>query len=75
MLKFTLANEGDLVNEENRPTLEELKEQELRIEQLTQKVAVLEAERKYLHQRLHSLLNSKSWKLTAPLRIFTSKNR
>lgn len=54
---------------------EEIEKKELEIKQLKQKVAVLESERNNMHKRLHDMLNSKSWKVTAPLRLFTERNK
>ena len=48
-----------------------LKKKELKIKQLEQRLIIVEEESKYLHKRLQNVLNSKSWKLTTPLRLFT----
>lgn len=53
--------------------IKELQETELRVKQMEQKIALLEDERKHLHKRLHDMINSKSWKLTAPLRLFMER--
>jgi hypothetical protein len=50
---------------------EELREKDVKIKQLEQRLSLVEDERKHLHKRLQNILNSKSWKMTTPLRIFT----
>lgn len=68
VMKFKLSIEGDQLTEE-------MAEKELKIKQMEQKISVLEDERKHLHQRLQDTLNSKSWKMTAPLRLFTERKK
>jgi tetratricopeptide (TPR) repeat protein len=61
------TSEGDHVAEE--------REYNLKIKQLEQRLAIIEEERRYMHKRLENVLNSKSWKITAPLRFFTEGRR
>ncbi len=49
---------------------DDLREKDLQITQLQQRLSIVEAERKHLHKRLQNILSSKSWKITTPLRIF-----
>ncbi|WP_077623717.1 tetratricopeptide repeat protein [Sediminibacillus massiliensis] len=73
VLTWTLTEEGNQLQEEYKQYEDEIKQKDLKIEQLQQKNQVLKEERKNLHRRLEDTLNSKSWKLTAPLRIFQER--
>jgi thiamine kinase-like enzyme len=59
------------MTEKQHSLSEELREKEVKIKQLEQRLSIVEDERKYLHKRLQNIINSKSWKITTPLRIFT----
>ncbi|RKQ34294.1 phosphotransferase [Oceanobacillus halophilus] len=72
VLSFAQSKEGDQMIKDSEL---QLKVKELEIKQLKQKVTILEQERKHLHKRLNDTLNSKSWQLTAPLRIFTENRK
>ncbi|WP_026691748.1 phosphotransferase [Alteribacter aurantiacus] len=60
-------------NEVNPMKAEDL--QNLNIKQLQQRVTVLEQERSHLEKRLEDMENSKSWKITRPLRLLTEGAR
>ncbi|MFG6146958.1 hypothetical protein [Halobacillus sp. B23F22_1] len=50
---------------------QQLEEKELQIQQLKQRNKVLSNERSFFQDRLTNLQNSKSWKITRPLRLLT----
>jgi len=72
VMKWNLMMEGDQMEEE---TLKELKEKDLKIQQLNQKAELLEEEREHLAKRLMDMETSKSWKITAPLRLFMERKQ
>lgn len=67
VLKFTSRKDGDSLKDA------EMQELQLKIKQLEQENEILREERLLLKKRHEETLNSKSWKITAPLRVFTER--
>ncbi|WP_096437958.1 cell division protein ZapB [Alteribacter populi] len=73
VLKMNTSIEGDHLSEEKQRLTEEMKEKELKINQLEQRLTIVKEEKEHLKKRLKNVLSSKSWKITRPLRIFTER--
>lgn len=72
-LEFHLTDRSDPMASTESLSEQRLLAAELKAKQLEQKITILEEERKHIKKRLDDTLGSKSWKITAPLRLFTER--
>lgn len=67
VLKYTQKEEGDLLKASEKDELQ------LKLKQLQLENEILKEERRLLQKRHEETLNSKSWRITAPLRLFAER--